>query len=262
MLTKEKITEELKKIGKEPSEIFFYESTDSTNTRAREYAKEHPENRTPTVFVANAQTAGRGRRGRSFVSNEGAGIYISFLLYPEANAADSTVITARAAVALARATESASGAKPSIKWVNDLYLGGKKLAGILTEGETDENGNLRYIVCGMGINVYKNAVSEEISDIATSLESELSERICRSRLCAFIIDEFLKIATCDEREELYREYKNRSFVIGKAVKVIKISESYEAKAIDILPDYSLLLELSDGTRETLFTGEVSLKITE
>ena len=261
-MTKEKIIEEIEKLGKKPPKIFYYDIIDSTNTRAREYAKEHPECREPIVFIANAQSAGRGRRGRSFVSNEGAGIYVSILIYPSSSAEDATTLTAKAAVALSHAVEKSTSATPRIKWVNDLYLGGKKLAGILCEGESDENGNLRCFVCGMGINVYKNAISDEISDIATSIESESGERASRSKLAANIITEFLEIAEGNDAHDVYLEYKSRSFVIGKDVTVLKLSDTFPARVIDIDRDYALIIEREGGERERLFTGEVSLKITK
>ena len=254
MLSKEKIMEELKDLGTEPPRIIFYEQTDSTNTRAKEWAKQNPDNRLPVVFIANRQTAGRGRRGRSFVSNEGAGIYISILTYPEESGADATAVTARAAVTLACAIESLSDCDIKIKWVNDLYINNKKLAGILTEGEMNKEGKIAYQVVGMGINVYKSAISDEISDIATSIEGETGRGVDRSKLAAAIINYHLNY-----KGDFYTEYKFRSFIIGKSVTVIKLSESYEADVLDINPDFSLKLKAKNGI-ENLFTGEVSLKI--
>ena len=253
MLSKELIEKELKKLGIEPPKIIFYDEIDSTNTRAKEYGKEH-KNGDTVVFIADSQTAGRGRRGRSFVSNKGAGIYISILTYPKDQGFDATSATAKAAVSLARAVEGVSDCDVKIKWVNDLYLGGKKLAGILTEGEMDESGKIAYQVVGMGINVYKNAISEEIKDIATSIEHEQNVAPNRSLLAANIIKEFLR-----NDKDYYAEYKSRSLIIGKNVKVIKLSESYDAKVIDINPDFSLSIE-RDGNTEKLFTGEISIKI--
>ncbi len=255
MLSKEKITEELNSLGVACTEIVYYDVTDSTNTRAKEYAREkYSAEKRPVVFIANEQTGGRGRRGRSFVSEKGAGIYLSILTYPDERCADATAATARAAVMLSEAIESLCDCSIKIKWVNDLYLGGKKLAGILTEGEMGENGKIAYQVVGMGINVYKNAISDEISTIATSIEGETNHKIDRSKLAARIISEFMS-----ERGDLYDEYKSRSFIIGKTVTVIKLTESYEAKVLDITPDFSLLIE-RDGKQERLFTGEISLKI--
>ena len=252
MLNKEKIIEELVKIGINPPKIVFYEKTDSTNTRAKEYA-EATDSREMVVFIANSQTAGRGRRGRSFVSNEGAGIYISILTYPTEDGFDATRTTAEAAVALARAVESLCQCDVKIKWVNDLFLGGKKLAGILTEGKVTENGKIAYSVVGMGINVYKNAISDGISGIATSIESVINYAPDRSHLAAMIINEFLNRGDC------YDEYKARSVVIGRDVTVVKLTESYSARVIDVNPDYSLLID-RDGVEERLFTGEISLRL--
>ena len=254
MLSKEKIIEELKNLGITPPKIIFYESIDSTNTRAKEWAKQNPDNRSPVVFIANRQTAGRGRRGRSFVSERGAGIYISMLTYPEGSGIDATATTARAAVTLAKATESLSDCDIKIKWVNDLYLGGKKLAGILTEGEMNKDGKIAYQVVGMGINVYKNAISDEISDIATSIEGETGRGVDRSKLAAAIIKHHLNYIG-----DFYTEYKSRSFIIGKRVTVVKLSESYEAEVLDINPDFSLKIQTKNGI-ESLFTGEISLKV--
>lgn len=254
MLSKEKIEDELQKIGINPPKIVFYEETDSTNTRAKEYAKKNPDSREPVVFIANGQTAGRGRRGRSFVSESGAGIYMSILTYPDTDAADATMVTARTAVSLAEAIESLCNCDVKLKWVNDLYLGGKKLAGILTEGELTGKGKIAYQVVGMGINVYKNAISDEISDIATSIEGETNTKIDRSRLVAVIIKNML----C-QKGDFYTKYRGRSFIIGKKVTVMKLSESYEARVIDIDSDFSLIID-RDGREERLFTGEISIKM--
>lgn len=254
MLSVEKIAEELKILGVSCSKIVYYDLTDSTNTRAKEFARENPENRDTVVFIADGQTAGRGRRGRSFVSERGAGIYISILSYPDEKGADATAVTARTAVILAKAIESLCKCEIKVKWVNDLYLGGKKLAGILTEGELTQDGKIAYQVVGMGINIYKNAISDEISDIATSIEGELKCAPDRSKLAARIIKEFLSVGG-----DCHAEYKARSVIIGKTVTVMKQSESYKATVIDINPDFSLTIE-RDGRQERLFTGEISLKI--
>ena len=254
MLTKAKIEKELQNMGVPMPKIVFYKEIDSTNTRAKNFAEDNPKWREPAVFIADSQTAGRGRRGRSFVSNAGAGIYISILTYPDERGSNATEATAKAAVSLARAIESVCDCEIQIKWVNDLFLGGKKLAGILTEGKMESDGKIAYQVVGMGINVYKNAISEEISNIATSMESEVSYTPDRSKLAARIIKEFLT-----DRGDYYEEYRSRSFIIGKKVTVIKPNESYEAKVIDINPDFSLTIERGEE-KERLFTGEISLKV--
>ena len=253
MLSKEKIENELRILGIEPPRIVFYDETDSTNTRAKEYARENPENRQTVVFIADSQTGGRGRRGRSFVSRAGSGIYMSILTYPDSRGADATACTARAAVDTSRAIERLCDCRIGIKWVNDLYLGGKKLAGILTEGEMGKDGKIAFQVVGMGINVYKYAISEEIKEIATSIEDQLGCAPDRSALAAAIIYESLL------GSDHFEEYKARSILIGSEVTVIKLTESYPARVLEINPDYSLKIS-RDGVVEDLFTGEVSLRI--
>jgi BirA family biotin operon repressor/biotin-[acetyl-CoA-carboxylase] ligase len=251
MLSEKRIYEELNKLGIDPPRIILYDETDSTNTRAKEYAESVRDKET-VIFIANSQTAGRGRLGRSFVSNKGAGIYMSILSYPSGGGFDSTKVTTEWAVKLCRAIERVCSCKISIKWVNDLYLGGKKLAGILTEGKIENDGKIAYQIVGMGINVYKNAISSEISSIATSLESETNIPPDRSTLVAEIIGELFSDTDC------YEEYRARSIVIGREVTVVKLQESYRARVIDLNPDYSLKIE-RDGRQESLFTGEISIK---
>ena len=260
MLDAKKIEALLSEKGMTVPEITYYPLTDSTNERAKIYALEHPYDGDTRVFIADEQTAGRGRRGRSFVSKCGAGIYISILTHPKGSGFDATRITAKAAVALARATDSLAGVRCDIKWVNDIYLGGKKLAGILVEGAMRDDGKLPYIIVGMGINVYKNAISEEISDIATSIEGETNIRVDRSELAANIVSEFLRATDVLSEEEAFLDYRSRSFIIGREVTVMKLSESYKAQVLDLNPDYSLLLKKENGEIESLFTGEVSLRL--
>lgn len=259
MLDEIKIRAQLKELAITAPKIITYSLTDSTNTRAREFAKSHPDNKAPTVFIADGQTNGRGRRGRSFFSEQGAGIYISFLIYPESRGADATRVTAHAAVALAEAISAVTSLQPKIKWVNDIYSGEKKLVGILAESEMSADGNIAFLVVGMGVNVYKTTLPDEISDIATSIEAECGERVSRELLTAEIIKNIL-FRTLSE-EELLARYRDYSFIVGKEITVTRISgESYTAKATEILDDYSLLVDKPDGSSERLFTGEVSTKI--
>ena len=241
--------------------IFYYPETDSTNTRAREYAKENPENKTAAVFIADSQTAGRGRLGKSFYSAQGTGIYISFLLYPNRQGADITKFTPFCAVKLSECVEELADLYPSIKWVNDIYTGGKKLAGILVEGEMDSEGNVAYLVCGMGINVYKTAFPREISDIAISIEEATRKKISREKFIARLIEKILSGADDFGTDEIFSSYKNRLDTVGKSVTVIKPASSYNATVKALNPDYSLTLTLPDGREEILFTGEVSIRKT-
>ena len=254
------IKEALWELGVTPPPIFLYDKTDSTNERAREYARLHPENKAPALFIAEEQTAGRGRRGRRFFSEKGVGIYMSALLFPDERGAELGRITARSAVALSEAISSLAPVSPGIKWVNDLYLNGKKIAGILAEGETSPDGEAAYLVLGMGINVYKTPLPEEISDIATSIEAECKAKISREALIARIIKNLLFSALSEK--ELLEKYRSLSLVIGKQIAVLPYGiDSYPATAIKILDDYSLLVRREDGGYEKLSSGEVSTKIT-
>ncbi len=241
------------------AELIYYDVTDSTNARARELARQRTVG-IPCVIVADAQTAGRGRRGRSFYSEAGSGLYVSFLLYPDARGEEATTVTARAAVALRRALASVSGLRADIKWVNDLYAGGKKLAGILAECEMDSAGKIAALVIGMGINVYKTDYPEEISDIATSVEAQINKRICREELLSALCREML--LAVEDSDEVYSEYVSASLLRSRRVTVFGTGTPYEAVVEGITRDYALLVRTDDGEQRRLFSGEVSVRDTE
>ncbi len=255
MLDADALRERLREIGVS-AELIYYGVTDSTNQRARELARNREKN-TPVIIVAEEQTAGRGRRGRSFFSKAGVGLYLSFLLYPESRGADATAMTAKAAVALRRAIACVSGLKSDIKWVNDLYKGGRKLAGILAEGEMDSEGKMSALVVGMGINVYKTTYPEEISGIATSIEQVCGKRIDKVELLAELARQMLLCE--DTQERIFEEYRTASFLLGRSITVHTAGGSYPGRAVELLPDFSLLVEREDGSRERVFTGEVSVR---
>lgn len=252
-LDKEKIKAHLDAAGVRYPQIILYSLTDSTNVRATHLAEGSGDD---AIIIAEAQTAGKGRRGRSFLSRGGVGIYISFLTHPMAKPEDAVGITAYAAVKLCHAVESLTEERFGIKWVNDLYLKGKKVAGILTEGAFDEHGGLRYAICGIGVNVLENDFGE-LSEIAGSIEELTGKRLDRNLLTARIISAFLSDFGDFRRDGIIDEYINRSFLVGKNVTVRKVSESYPARVVGIDRDYSLILD-RDGEQERLFTGEVSV----
>lgn len=238
-------------------EIYYYKTTDSTNTRAKELARSRAAGvRCPAVFIAEEQTGGRGRLGRSFHSARG-GVYISFLIYPDTTAEKATAITAYAAVMLSAVVKRLTGCEPKIKWVNDLYLGGKKLAGILTEGEIKEGGDLAFAVCGIGLNLSKSAIPEELSDIATAIDFETGASLDPNTVAAEIICEFFDNAPDFSSHEVLSEYKRLSLTLGSEVTVLS-EPAYDGIAEEILPDYSLLVRGEGGERR-VFSGEVSIK---
>ena len=237
--------------------IFRYEMTDSTNRRAREYALcEFAE--LPAVFIADGQSDGYGRMGRKFDSEQGAGLYISFLFRPDEICGDAHQLTVRAAVAVARAIEKTCGLSARIKWVNDIVSDGKKLAGILAEGEFDSQGNLDYAVLGIGVNLYSRKFPSEISDIAVAIEDKTGKSPNREALIDTIIEELF--CECDW-QTVIKEYRRRSSLIGKKITVHRMSgESFFATALDITDSGALLVIRDDGVREELISAEVSLSV--
>ena len=188
-LSAEAIERELARKGIDVPMIDVVWESASTNRTAEEYSRTHSET---AVFIADGQTAGRGRRGRNFASPHGAGIYMSILLCPRENLSDLTAVTTFTAVAVCRAIQRVCGLSADIKWVNDVYYGGKKLGGILTEGALAEDmKTARYVIVGIGLNVLRADMPEELRDIALSIE-EASDRACdRNLLIAEIIAEFI-----------------------------------------------------------------------
>ena len=239
--------------------LVFYDSTDSTNTRAREWAKSAYTGEC-VAFLARKQSLGRGRRGRSFLSDEG-GIYLTILSTPTEGTRPER-ITAEAAVRAARAVERLTGLSVGIKWVNDLYINGRKCAGILTEGEFDEKGNLAYYALGLGINVYKiDGFSEKIP-IATTLEDEINREKERKNASVSLPDinliaaEIISALVSGDTPSV-SEYRERCVILGKRVLIKRADDEFFATALDILDDYSLLCENERGERGVFNSGEIS-----
>ena len=240
--------------------IIVYKTIDSTNTQAKLSAENGQYK--DAVFIASEQTAGRGRLGRSFISEGGKGLYLSILLGGPFAPDFAVSLTTYMAVIAARCIERLTGTNPQIKWVNDLYLGGKKLAGILTEGKADESGEaLSYAVVGIGINLLKQEFDSEVKSIATTLEDECGQKVDLNTLAAMIVKEFFENLPLllAGSTEIAKEYKSRSFLIGERVNVIKPTETYEALVTDITDKCELVLKLDDGKTEILSTGEVSVR---
>lgn len=232
--------------------------TESTNTYLkREAEKGAPEG---TIVIALSQSGGRGRRGRSFFSAEG-GLYMSILLRPTLVPDKATLITAAAAVAVARAIEGLTGLSPKVKWVNDILLSGKKLAGILTEAALTAQGDrLSYAVLGIGINVAKQAFPPEISAIATSLGEHLSTPPTLPALAVACLSELEKVLSDVTSPDLMDAYRALSFVTGKTVTVIGHGEEYTARVSEILDDGSLSVIDENGNEHILSSGEISVRL--
>ena len=238
--------------------IMLLEETDSTNRVAKELAWEDESE--GTLVVANVQSAGRGRLGRSFYSPAGSGIYASLILRPNLVATQALRITSCAAVAVARAIETVTALSPQIKWVNDVYINGRKVCGILTEAAFSGQGEqMQHAILGIGVNVRKMQFPNELSGIATSLENETKEFVSRSRLLAEICNEFSVFYENIEKGTFLEESKRRSFVLGKQIMVHTSDGTYEAKAVDLNEEGHLIVE-KNGIQECLYTGEISVRI--
>lgn len=230
--------------------------TVSTNTQLKKMAIEGAN--IGTVLVSQRQSGGRGRLGRSFSSGEG-GLYASIIL-PFRQGDSAGLLTTYAAVAVARAIERVAPVKAGIKWVNDLYVNGKKVCGILAEAVMREGGNCA--VLGIGVNL-TNELPDELSDIAATLFDACGVEVSPDRLLDEILDELSDFENADYGNAL-DDYRHRCIILGKNIDVIPHnSERYTAKAVDILPDGALLVKrAADGEMIRVFSGEVSTRLSE
>lgn len=212
------------------------------------------------LIAADKQTMGRGRLGRSFESPERTGIYMSLLLIPD-DMDNVLLITSAAAVAVCRAIRKLTDTEPVIKWVNDIYLNGRKICGILAEGTPDKNGKMN-IILGIGINVFGGPAtfSGKVKDIAGSIYGlEDVGKINRNELVAAVADEFAAIYNNIGSRKFLDDYKRFSMVIGKSVRYCDNGIWYEAEAVDIDDNGGLIVESGGGIR-TLSTGEITLRL--
>lgn len=231
--------------------------TDSTNTLAKRAAAEKGVR--DGFFIAQRQSGGRGRLGRSFLSDDG-GLYLSYLTRPDTSPEDALMLTVRASVAAAEAIEALCGASVGIKWVNDLHLGGKKIAGILTEGAVAEGGeSLLYAVIGIGINVHARAFPPELADIATDIETECGAHLDIAELAAELSARLIEIEK-RPREDYMAAYRRASVCIGRRVRVITPTCEYFARAVDIGERGALhVIREGEESITELSTGEISIR---
>ena len=220
--------------------IVVYDTIDSTNTQAKLSSIDQG------IFVAKHQTAGRGRQGKSFYSPDSTGLYMSVVLPITPMEAYEFTLTAAAAVAAARAIENVCNISVQIKWVNDLYLHGKKVAGILTEADIDR------VIVGIGINISTESFPADIP-LAGSLDAE---NISKSKLAASFAENLFDITSSKSREFM-SEYRNRSMLLGKEISFEKDGNAFTANALRI-EDNGELTVLSNGIELTLHSGEVQI----
>lgn len=234
-------------------DVIKKDSVTSTNALLKELA--HYGAKDGTVIIANKQTAGKGRMGRSFYSPENTGIYLSVLLR-EPSLSEPTLLTTAAAVAVMKAIFDTTKKEPQVKWVNDILLNEKKVCGILTEGEFCKD-KLIFAIVGIGINVSTQIFPDDIKQKAGSIsvDSSLKDRLTQS-LLSHLSQEF---ENADNREFL-DYYRQRCVTVGKNIKIISPGkEPKEAFAEGIDSSAALIVRYADGTAENLSSGEASIR---
>ena len=242
--------------------IHWFDTVSSTNTHAKTLAAAGASH--GTVLIADSQSAGRGRLGRSFQSPVGSGIYMSVILRPNCPPAQLMHLTCATAVAACDAVETALGFRPGIKWINDLVCAGKKLAGILTELSIDpKTGLVDYAVIGIGINCTQRCEDfpPELRDIACSAAMIADHPIDRSYLAAALIGSFEQMSQdlFTAQTATMKRYRQDCVTIGAEVAVIRGEQRRCGKALDITEEGALLVAYSDGHIEAVNSGEVSVR---
>lgn len=239
-------------------QLEVHDSLDSTNTRAKRLAASGAPH--GYLVCADSQHSGRGRFGRSFFSPEHSGVYITYILRPRLPAERAVMITSLSAVAVARAVEAVSGLDVGIKWVNDLYVNGRKLCGILCEASMDfESGMLEYAVLGIGVNAARMEFPEELRHIATSIGNECGREISRSRLIGEISNQLEALYPELETGAFMAESRRRSIVIGRDVTLLRGGDRVPARALDIDDQGRLVVRTEVGV-ERVGAGEISLRL--
>lgn len=241
-------------------EVLYFDTIDSTNTKAQELAeKGYPSG---TLVVADKQESGKGRRGRSWVSPSGTGIFMTLMIKPDINPNNASMLTLVAALAVAKAITSVTGEEALIKWPNDIVINGKKVCGILTEMNAQFD-YINHIVVGIGINVYNESFPEEISQMASSLMIEAGgKRFHRAQIIAETMsyfeqyyDTFLKT---QDLSALVREYDKLLVNRNKSVRVLDPKEPFDGKAMGITPKGELIVDTWES-RKLVSSGEVSVR---
>lgn len=236
-----------------------YDELPSTNSFARELAeKGAPEG---TLIVSSSQTEGRGKIGRKFFSPGKSGIYLSLILRPDLPLSKALGLTTAAAVAICRALDKEGADGIGIKWVNDIFKNGKKVAGILTESSVSpDSGKILYSVLGIGINLYKpeNGFPEDIEKTAGYI-FDRSDKSLKNRIVANTVGEFMKIYKAGLGNGHMDEYRKRCVFIGKEIDIIGENTVHRATALGISDDGNLSVRYENGEEGILFSGDISIR---
>jgi len=237
---------------------YYFEQIDSTNQEAKRHALSGQ--RINQLFVADEQTAGRGRLGRTWASQRKEGLWFSLLLYPEIQPEQASTLTLVAASAMSKAIEKTTGLDVGIKWPNDLILGRKKVCGILTEMSAEIN-HLHYVIVGIGTNLGQMTFDDALKDKATSIRAEGKSITAKALLEAFLetFEQDYNRFCQQDISCVIEEQKKRSVTIGRRVCITRGNEQLEAEAIDIDNEGKLVVRFDDGSVTALFSGEISVR---
>lgn len=240
--------------------VVFSEELDSTNTRAKQLAEAGvPDG---TLVVADYQSAGKGRRGRSWSSPRGTGIWMSLLLRPQIPPERASMLTIVAALAVSEGIEKNCGLDNAIKWPNDIVINGKKICGILTEMSAQMD-CVNHVVIGIGINANTREFPEEIRETATSLLIEKKAPVRRAALIREILSAwevyYGKYLETQDLSLLVETYNERLVNRDREVKVLAPSGNYTGISRGITEDGELLVEREDGSVTKVLSGEVSVR---
>ena len=236
------------------------DSVTSTNTVLKAIAEQGGAE--GMALIAQQQTQGKGRLGRTFLSPKGTGLYISILLRPKFSAEESLCVTTAAAVAVAEAIDSVTGKHAMIKWVNDVYLKGRKVCGILTEASVDfENSGLNYAIVGIGVNVQEppGGFAPEIRDVAGALYKEEVPAGVRTQLAAEILNRFFGFYDYLTQRTFMDAYRERSLLTGMEVTFTQGDTVKEGLVLGVDDEARLQVRLPNGEEKLFSAGEVNIK---
>ena len=239
----------------------FFPELDSTNDRLKLLARQGAPH--GTVLIADRQTGGHGRRGRSFLSPEGVGIYMSMLLRPHCAPTELMHLTCATAVAMCEAVEAAAGFRPGIKWTNDLVFGKRKLGGILTELGLNPQGRVDFVIIGIGINCCQQEqdFDPSIRRIAGSLSMISGGPIDRAAVAAAMMESLHRMDSVllPEKQALLDIYRKDCITVGQDISLVRGDEIRHGHALDVDEEGALIVRFPDGHTEAVSSGEVSVR---
>ena len=236
-------------------EIVYFPETDSTNRRAKQLAQEGAAH--GTLVLADTQTAGRGRRGRGWISPAGDGIFMSLLLRPQIHPSQVAKLSLLTALATANTIARETGLDARIKWPNDIVISGRKVCGMLLEMTADEHA-VYDVVAGVGINVHQREFDPEIAHTASSLDLLAGRCLSRAALICAFLEEFEQAMELAD-EEMMARYIERSATLGQKVQVISLTGTFTGTAKKVTDSGSLLVEDETGELREVLAADVSVR---